>query len=181
MSAPCLAHTGTMLWPYLAVGAPLIVAGLIITKSARLAGVVIVVLGALILGNVREPAAVAACGPAGYTLSGTYQVDTTITTAQLPTVTLTSGSHHLVASWQGVTVSGGVSSATFYVTDLAIGPWSMEVVGPSDQNLVLQASTPDFITIGDANNGSPLDIRSAMPLSVPADDSIVTLSAQVAQ
>ena len=57
----------------------------------------------------------------------------------------------------------------------------MEVVGPSDQNLVLQASTPDFITIGDANNGSPLDIRSAIPLSVPADDSIVTLSAQVAQ
>ena len=169
-----------MLWPYLVIGLPLVIVGLVVTRSTRLAGAALVVLGALILGNVREPAAVAACGPAGYTLSGTYSVDATITRAQLPTVTLTSGSHHLVATWQGLSVSAGVSSATFYVTNLAVGPWSMEVVGPGDQNLVLQASTPDFITIGDANNGSPLDIRSAVALSVPTDDSLVTISAQVA-
>jgi hypothetical protein len=170
-----------MLWPYLVVGLSLLLVGVITLRSARVAGAAVILLAALVLGNVREPAAVAACGPTGYTLSGSYSVNTAITVADLPTVTMSDGSRTLSAQWENISVTPSGSTAIFYVNDVSVGSWSLHLVGPASQNLILSSSTPDFVTIGDANNGSPLDIRAASSLVVPRDDALVTVVAQVAQ
>jgi len=164
------------------VGGLAIVVGLFLVRYARnmvVSAVVVIGLGITLNGSNFATPAVAACSPdESSLLQGDLRVEGgSLTSAELPVLTVTNGTTTLTARWGMPTTDGVDTVVSFAVTDIAPGDWSLEITESESTSFNLSgASWPLVVNSSRLLTGGPFNATTASPQHISVSGVRITIT-----